>query len=57
VASDTLLFFSLLQVFSSYVYLLTDGSNTHVGILTGIGGLAQVLTAPLAGTLQTFFIV
>jgi hypothetical protein len=30
------------QVFSAYVYLLTDGSTSKVGYLTGLSGLAQV---------------
>lgn len=30
------------KVFSAYVYLLTDGSTSKVGYLTGLSGLAQV---------------
>lgn len=30
------------QIFSSYIYLLTGGSNSDVGYITGLSGLAQV---------------
>jgi MFS family permease len=43
------------QIFTSFIYLLTSGSNTKVGYITGIGGLAQVLAAPFFGYLADRF--
>lgn len=45
---------SVMQVFSAYVYLLTGGSSSKVGYLTGISGLSQVRCQPsLCGLYQT----
>lgn len=37
------------QIFSSYVYLITDNSNAKVGYITGMNGLAMVVVAPFCG--------
>lgn len=37
------------QIFSSYIYLITDPSNTKVGAITGMNGLAMMAVAPFCG--------
>lgn len=34
---------------SSYIFLITDHSSFHVGLLTGMSGMIQVLVAPITG--------
>ncbi len=39
------------QVFPAFVYLISNGSNTAVGMLSGIMGISQLCVAPCAGYL------